>query len=155
MKTRQKIVFGLVLLLVVIQFFRPTRNISTEVLSTDMFRVYTAPVPVQALVKTACYDCHSNNTNYPWYAQVQPVGWWLASHIKEGKAEINFSEFGSLPHRRQISKLKDIEGSIRDGSMPLSSYTLIHRNARLTDEEKKMMDDWLSKTRDSLSGSVH
>lgn len=155
MKTRRNIVLGLVLLLVVIQLFRPAQNNSMGIPTTDFFRVYPAPASVRVFMKNACYDCHSNHTNYPWYARVQPFGWWLARHIQQGKEEVNFSEFGSLSHRRQISKLKNIEGSIRDGSMPLSSYTLIHRNARLSAEEKKTIKDWLSKTRDSLSESVH
>lgn len=156
MKTRTKIVVGLLVVFIAIQFIHPMRNKSSQVLPVDFFNIYHAPGAVEALIKQSCYDCHSNNTKYPWYANVQPFGWFLSNHIKKGKAQINFSEFGSYPKRRQISKLKNIQGSIQDGSMPLSSYTLIHAKTRLTDENRKTINGWLEKLRDSLSNSsVH
>lgn len=158
MKRRFKIVLiSFLVVLLVIQFIRPARNISGQALPSDFFSSYTAPQNVQALVKNSCYDCHSNNTRYPWYSNVQPFAWLLSRHIKEGKKELNFSEFGSYAHRRQLSKLKNIKSSIQDGSMPLSSYTLIHKSAKLSEEEKKTVIDWLDKIQDSLmnDSSVH
>jgi hypothetical protein len=151
MKKRWITLLGLLLVFVAIQFIRPAHNKSNQVFPTDFSAIYPVPKNVEGLLKNACYDCHSNNTRYPWYANVQPVGWWLAHHIKEGKAEVNFSEFGSYPHRRQLSKLKNIKSSIQDGSMPPSSYTMIHRNANLSAEDKNKLIGWLEKTRDSLS----
>ncbi|RZJ64326.1 MAG: cytochrome C [Flavobacterium sp.] len=138
-------------LLVVIQFIQPERNISIEAYPADISRIYPIPEKVQGILKTSCYDCHSNNTRYPWYANIQPGGWWLASHIKEGKQELNFNEFGMYALRRQQSKLKAIGNSIKDGTMPISSYILIHRNARLTPAEQDLILDWIEKTKDSLS----
>lgn len=151
MTRRKKIVLGILLVLVAIQFVRPARNESKQIQQGDFFRVYPAPQSVQMSVKTSCYDCHSNNTHYPWYANVQPVGWWLANHISEGKRELNLNEFSSYSHRRQLSKLKNMAGSVEDGSMPLSSYTLIHTNAKLTSEERKTLIDWLNVLKDSLA----
>ena len=133
-----------------IQFIRPARNKSGQILATDISNIYSIPENVQVVFKTACYDCHSNNTDYPWYANIQPVGWLLSSHIRKGKADLNFSEFGSYSPRRQISKLKAIGHSINDGTMPLSSYKMIHKNARLSNENKELIIDWTEKIKDSL-----
>ena len=110
----------------------------------------SAPADVAGVLKTACYDCHSNNTNYPWYANIQPMGWLLSKHIKAGKAELNFNEFGSYSKRRQSSKLKAIANSVKDGLMPLSFYTLIHGDAKLDVHKKQVIIDWFMKTKDSL-----
>ena len=135
----------LLIAVVVIQFVQPARNKSGQALQTDITRVYPVPANIQALFKSACYDCHSNNTRYPWYSHIQPVGWWLTHHINEGKEELNFSDFGSYSFKRRMSKLRSIENSINDGSMPLLSYTLLHKDARLTEEEKRLIIAWLGK----------
>jgi hypothetical protein len=144
---------GLVILVVIIaiQFIQPARNKSGQGLPTDISKIYSIPAPVQSVLKNACYDCHSNNTIYPWYSNIQPFGWWLASHIRRGKAELNFSEFVNYSSRKQRSKLFAIAKSIEDGTMPFPSYTLIHKNARLTKEEKGIVIDWSNKAKDSLS----
>jgi len=151
MKWIKKIAIVIIAGLLIIQFFRPARNRSNKILETDITKTYVIPATVEQVLKTSCYDCHSNNTNYPWYANIQPFGWLLANHIREGKAELNFSEFGSYTSRRQKSKLKGIENSIRDGSMPLESYTLMHREAFLSKEEKALLLDWSMKVRDNLT----
>ena len=147
----KKILLGLLIVVIAIQFIQPARNKNGQEIATDISKIYSLPQSVQATLKTACYDCHSNNTNYPWYTNIQPVGWMMARHIKEGKEELNLSEFGSYSERRQLSKLRSIENSIKDGSMPISSYTIIHKNARLTKEEKAQLIDWAKIIRDSLA----
>lgn len=137
--------------LVIIQFIRPARNTSGQAYPADISRIYPMTEKVQGILKTSCYDCHSNNTDYPWYANIQPGGWWLASHIRKGKEELNFNEFGNYPSRRQQSKLKAISNSIKDGTMPISSYTMIHRNAKLSGTERQLILNWTEKTKDSLS----
>jgi hypothetical protein len=108
------------------------------------------PGSVEGILKTSCYDCHSNKTCYPWYANIQPMGWVLANHIKDGKDDLNFNEFGTYTKRRQLSKLKAIGSSVKEGTMPLPSYTLLHQDAILSKEEKTLVTDWATKTRDSL-----
>ena len=142
MRRLKKILSGLLIVFIVIQFIQPALNESDEMLPTDMTKTINTPANVQNILKTACYDCHSNHTNYPWYSRVQPFGWLLANHIKEGKAELNFSEFGSYSRRRQISKLNGVVNSVKDETMPLSSYTMIHKNARLSKENKTLLIDW-------------
>lgn len=111
---------------------------------------YRVPYNVQSILSKACYDCHSNNTRYPWYANVQPAGWFLAWHVKDGKKHLNFSEFGAYTKRQQRSKFKEIESTIKDGSMPLSSYKWLHGDANLSEDEKKTLLDWTVKMKDSL-----
>ena len=140
----------LTVVFVYIQFFSTERNESSLLLVTDIDVVYEVPSEVKRIFNTSCYDCHSNNTAYPWYNKIQPFAWLLESHIKKGKAELNFSEFGSYSIRRQRSKLRAIEGQIVDDKMPLRSYTLIHRKARLSKNDKKVVVEWVVKLRDSL-----
>lgn len=147
----QKVLLFLLGVLVAIQFIQPARNQSGQAYPADISRTYPMPAQVQGILKTSCYDCHSNNTDYPWYANIQPGGWWLDSHIKNGKEELNFNEFGNYSLRRQQSKLKAIASSIKDGTMPISSYTLIHRNAKLSGAEQELILNWIEKTKDSLS----
>lgn len=151
MSGSKKILLALLIVFIAIQFIQPARNKSGQVLPTDITNTYTLPANVQAIFKTACYDCHSNKTNYLWYFNIQPVGWFLANHIKDGKAELNFSAFGSYSTRRQMSKLRSIENSIEDGTMPLASYTLIHKDARLTKEDKAVLLDWINKAKDRMT----
>lgn len=150
MMNRRKIWVGLLVLFIFIQFVQPTRNKSNQSLQTDLVKLFVVPSEVLKVLEAACFDCHSNNTKYPWYSWVQPFGWILANHIRKGKEDLNFSEFGSYSVRRQLSKLTGVANSIKDGSMPLSSYTLLHKTARLSKDEKALLINWVLKTRDSL-----
>ena len=127
-----------------IQFMPTTRNQNNEVLETDFTKTFTVPTNIQNLLKNSCYDCHSNNTNYPWYNKIQPVSWFLEHHIKEGKKELNFSEFGGYSERRQKSKIKSIISQVRDDEMPLWTYTLIHRDTKLSEDDKKLITNYLN-----------
>jgi hypothetical protein len=147
----KKILLGILVVIIAIQFIQPARNKSARVLPTDVSKIYNVPENVQAILKRSCYDCHSNNTIYPWYSWIQPAGWWLASHIKRGKEELNFSEFGTYSSRKQRSKLFSITKSVEDGTMPLPSYILMHTNLKLSKEDKAIIINWASKTKDSVS----
>jgi hypothetical protein len=150
MRILKKILLVLLIVFIAIQFIQPARNTNGQVLPTDISKTVYVPENVQQILRTSCYDCHSNNTNYPWYNYVRPTAWILANHIKHGKKDLNFSDFGSYPTRKQQSKLKAIADQIKDGEMPLSSYTLIHQNARLSKEEKSLIIDWALNAKDSL-----
>ncbi len=151
MKLIKKIAWALLAVFVVIQFIQPAHNKSNGISATDISGVVNIPDSVQAVLKNACYDCHSNNTIYPWYVNIQPMGWLMAKHIKDGKAQLNFNEFGSYSARRQQSKLKSIASQVKDGNMPLSSYTWMHKNARLGKKGKALIMDWAQQTKGSLS----
>ena len=141
----------MLVVLIVIQFIQPAHNKSEQLLPTDIAKIYNVPDSVLQVLKSACYDCHSNNTNYPWYAKIQPLAWFMARHVKNGKADLNFSEFASYSVRKQKSKLQSIANTIRDGEMPISSYKLMHKNASLTQEKKTLIIGWATKTKDSIS----
>lgn len=132
----------LVTALLIAQFFRPTRNLGVIRGTTHIAEVYPVPAQVEGILEKACYDCHSNHTRYPWYARVQPLGWWLANHVAEGKEELNFSEFTNLPPEGRAHKLAEIIEQVEHGEMPLRSYTLLHREANLTQAEKETLINW-------------
>lgn len=140
----------LLLVFIVIQFFRPAKNTSTETHAADIGLKYSMPVEVKDILKRSCYDCHSNNTTYPWYAEIQPVAWWLDKHIQEGKKELNFSLFTSYSLRRQYRKLEEINEEIKEDKMPLFSYTFIHHGAKLNEQQKTMLANWADSTRNRL-----
>ena len=140
---RRKIALFILLILIVIQFFQPKKNQSTELLAADITRVSDIPDDVLKILKTSCYDCHSNNTVYPWYNNIQPVAWWLNNHVKEGKERLNFSEFGNYTPEKIEKKKRGIIKDIEEGEMPLTSYTLIHRNAILDEAQKDLVINWV------------
>lgn len=150
MNWKKKVLIAGSALFMVIQFIQPVHNRSTQLSSTDISRLYPVPDSVQKILKNSCYDCHSNNTSYPWYFNIQPAGWLLANHVKNGKENLNFSEFGSNSTRKQANKLRAISQSLKDGSMPISSYTLMHGDAKLTIKQKEMISAWVQNLRDSL-----
>ncbi|MBS1566549.1 MAG: heme-binding domain-containing protein [Bacteroidetes bacterium] len=138
----KKIAWILLALLVVIQFFRPKENKSEAAPAHSIAAVYPVPDSVRQILSVACNDCHSNNTRYPWYNRIQPVAWWLAGHVNDGKRDLNFDEFQTYTPRRQYNKLKSLEHEIADGEMPLGSYTIIHKDAILSQEQKKILTYW-------------
>ena len=144
MKIFKIILLILLIVFVGIQFIPTKRNQSESVPDTDFMVVNNVPQNIYNSLQTSCYDCHSNNTSYPWDNKVQPVAWFLENHIEEGKAELNFSEWDSYSNRRKISKLKSIVSQIKENKMPLSSYTMIHKDALLDDIQKKEIIDWIN-----------
>jgi len=147
---RKRILLIIVIILIVIQFIRPAKNQSDDVLTSDISNVYTVPQNVSVILKKACNDCHSNNTVYPWYAQIQPVAWWLNNHIEEGKDELNFNEFGAYAVPRQYHKLEEVIEQVKEEEMPIWSYTLIHTDAKLSDEGKQTLINWAQGIRDTM-----
>ncbi|PKB18483.1 heme-binding domain-containing protein [Flavobacterium sp. 5] len=151
-KIFKKIFFIGLIIFLLIQLYQPARNIALEQdLTANFTKVYNVPKNVEAILRTSCYDCHSNNTNYPWYSNIQPVGIFMKNHINEGKENLNFNEYGNYSQRKQNSKLKAISKQIKLNEMPLASYTLIHKNAILSSSQKQEVMDWIEKTSDSLS----
>ncbi len=111
----KKLLWALLAILVIIQFFRPARNASPGISANDISKHYPVPAEVNMVLEKSCNDCHSNHTSYPWYSQIQPVYWWLNDHIQEGKSHLNFSEFGTYRPSRQYHKLEEVIEEIRDG----------------------------------------
>jgi hypothetical protein len=153
MKTR--ILPGLAVVFLALQAIRPARNLSAAAPFTgkdDITVLYPPPPDVKQILATSCGDCHSNQTRYPWYAEVQPVGWWLAGHIKDARRNLNLAEFGSYTRKRQMKKLEALRDEVRDRAMPLKSYTFLHRDARLTDAQIAALCNWAEAAEDKIAG---
>jgi hypothetical protein len=138
------------LLLIAVQFVPRDHNEAGNQPVHDIASVYGVPASVSMILKRSCYDCHSDQTYYPWYAQLQPVRLMMDNHVRDGKTELNFNAFGTYTLRKQRSKLRAISESLEEGAMPLSSYTLLHRNAVLSPTEKIELMNWVKQTTDSL-----
>ena len=133
-----------------IQFCAHRPQSSDTVPKTDFLLVNNTQENISALLQESCYDCHSNNTEYPWYNKVQPVAWFLEDHINEGKEELNFNEWDAYTNRRKNSKLKSINSQVKDDEMPLASYTLIHKDAKLSNSEKTLIIDYMKNLKETL-----
>jgi hypothetical protein len=147
----KKILIGLLVVLVLIQFFRPEKNNSND-LTHDVSTKYKVPEEVSQILRVACNDCHTNKTNYPWYAQIQPVAWWLNDHVSEGKEHLNFSSFTQLPIAVQNHKFEEVIEVIDENEMPLESYTYLglHPEAKLTEDQKTTLKNWAREQMDLL-----
>ena len=138
----KKILWVLLLGLVIIQFIHPKRNKAEGPQPYNISQSFEVPGTVKEVLERSCMDCHSNNTDYPWYARFQPVHWWLNNHIREGKAGLNFDEYTNKSLRYQYHKMEETVEMIEDKKMPLESYTWTHKDAKLTDNERVMLINW-------------
>jgi hypothetical protein len=150
----KRILIALLIILVLIQFIRPQKNIHAGVQPNSILNKYPASAEVKSILEKACFDCHSNNTRYPWYNNIQPVAWWLNDHINEGKRELNFDEFLTYPVKKQFKKIGKAMDEVKEGGMPLSSYTIIHKDAKLTATEKQAFLAWASQVEKSYGFPV-
>ncbi len=145
----KKILLALLFVLIVLQAFRPEKNTSGNK-QNDISTLYPVPENVEQILVKACNDCHSNSTVYPWYAEVQPIAWWLDDHVKDGKKHLNFNEFASYRLAKQFHKLEEVFDEVKGGEMPLESYTVVHGDAKLTTEERNILLDWSVAVRDTM-----
>ena len=150
----KKILIVLGAVLILIQFIRPDRNLSND-LTYDISTKYPVPDEVFDILKGACYDCHSNKTEYHWYSYIQPVTWWINNHIIDGKRHLNYSNFTNLPIARQNRKLEETIEEIDKNGMPLASYTYLglHKEANLTDDQREIIIDWARTQMDTLKAT--
>ncbi len=151
---KKKILLGLLAVLVIIQFIKPARNLSNDE-TYGIATKYQVPEDVNSILKAACNDCHSNQTTYPWYADVQPSAWWLASHVNGGKKHLNYSEFTKLPVAIQNHKFEETIEMVKEKKMPISSYTWfgLHPEAKLTDEQRAVLTNWAQANMDLLKST--
>ena len=147
MKRIKKIAIAFFLVFIAIQFYQPKQNVSSSFdIGKNFANNYKVPPTVLNSLQKACYDCHSNNTQYLWYDYIQPARWFVESHIKNGKEELNFNEFASYSNRKQRSKLEAISREIKSGNMPLSSYKQLHEDAILNETQKQEILSWIEQT---------
>ena len=128
----------IVLLLIGIQFIRPDRTNP----SVDPTEALQAPEEVAAILRRSCYDCHSNETKWPWYSAVAPMSWSIASHVREGRKALNFSRYRTIDPKIKAKRLNRMIKTTRNGMMPLPSYLWLHKDAKLSPEDKQTIETW-------------
>jgi hypothetical protein len=143
-KKIKKIGLVVLLLAIAIQFYRPHKNEQKETTTDDFLITEKAPNDIRSLLKTSCYNCHSNDTKYSWYDNIAPASWYIDDHIKKAKAILNFSNWATIDARDRNGLISEIAVNIQEDKMPLPSYTMIHPEAKLSDAEKKQLIAWLS-----------
>ena len=148
MKVGKKIAWALLIVFLGMQLWRPDKNIASDPEHLTPFLTETNPSEeVKAILKSSCFDCHSNQTRYPWYNNVAPVSWWLDGHIEEGKEHFNASAWSDYNDKKKDHKLEELIEEVEEGEMPLNSYTWTHADARLTEAQMEAVIAWAQQTR--------
>jgi Haem-binding domain len=146
----RKIMLFLLAAFIIIQFIHPKKNKAEGAQPNYIGNSFAIPADVKTILAKACNDCHSNNTRYPWYAKIQPVHWWLDKHVQTGKKKINYDEYTNKSLRYQFHKMEETVEMVKEGEMPLDSYTWTHKDARLTEEEKNKLLGWANSVMDTM-----
>ncbi len=141
----KKIILVLILILAILQFVRIDKTNPVAAPQLDFINIANPPEEIKSVLKHGCYDCHSNNTVYPWYANIAPVSFWLKGHIAHAREELNFSTWGELDEDEKNHILEDIIEDVEKAKMPLKSYTWMHQEAKMTEEQKEMFIVWFRK----------
>ncbi|MBL7802321.1 MAG: heme-binding domain-containing protein [Saprospiraceae bacterium] len=137
------VLYGLLGLLALAQFIRPEYSNPSVNPADDIQQVAGVPAEVMTVLRSSCYDCHSNETVYPWYSKIAPVSWWVVDHVQEGREKLNFSTFGQLNAGERADALEEAGETIQEGEMPLRSYTWLHPGAKLSAANKSLLLNWL------------
>ncbi|MBN9351855.1 MAG: heme-binding domain-containing protein [Chitinophagaceae bacterium] len=136
----------ILVLFLAFQFYQPSRNMDNNpVVNTDFIQVYNPPAKVKQILLTSCYSCHSNNTHYQWFDYIQPGRALVEYHIRQAKKDLNFNEWGNYFDLKQDRLLGSIKTQVEKKEMPLRSYTWFHTEARLTDAQRKILINWITK----------
>ncbi|WP_411032000.1 heme-binding domain-containing protein [Spongiimicrobium sp. 3-5] len=147
MKSIKKILVALLIIFIGMQFYRPDKNLAAEGHAHNFVTETVPSAPVTSLLEQTCYDCHSNNTVYPWYNNIAPVSYWLKDHIDEGKGHLNFSAWDTYDNKKKDHKLEEVVEMLEAKEMPLKEYTWTHEEARLTESQREAIITWAKKTR--------
>ena len=139
---KKKILIAIVLLLIVAQFFRIDKTNPPVVAENDILNITSAPENIKAMMKSACYDCHSNETKYPWYMDIAPISWWTKGHVNNARGSLNYSEWSSFSAEARKHKLEESALKVRMKWMPISTYLIAHPEARITEEEREVLAKW-------------
>jgi hypothetical protein len=154
MKTVKRIFAILAILFLAAQLIRPDLTNPEADPALSVHATAQVPPEIGAMLKRSCFDCHSNETVWPWYSHITPVNWWmLKSHIEHGREHYNFSEWGKMEVKDRDHMLEEICEEVEAGAMPLPSYLLAHSDARLSDQQKRALCDWTKAERARLRGS--
>lgn len=146
-KNLKNILLGLAGVFVIMQFFQINKTNPPVRQEQDFITLSQPPEKIEQILRTACYDCHSHETSYPWYTNVAPISWWIRHHIDEGREHLDFSVWAEYDAEKQDHKLEECVEEVEQGKMPLSSYTIVHRKAELSETERRELAEWFSSIR--------
>ncbi len=153
-KTISRVLFALLALLVIIQFFGIDKENPPLEMEKDLLYVHKPPAEIGNKIRAACYDCHSHETTYPWYTSIAPVSWWIKDHINEGREELNFSTWSDYEPGRAAHKMEEAAEEVEEGHMPLPSYLWIHGEARLSEGEKESLATWFKEIQREIEAEM-
>ena len=139
---KKKIFIAIPLLLLIIQLFRIDQTNPPVEFEKDIITITKADDKIVTMLKEACYDCHSNETKYPWYSNIAPISWLVADHRNEARHHLNFSIWGEYSQKRKDHKLEECIEMVQEGEMPMDSYTWFHPEAKLTEDQKQFLLEW-------------
>lgn len=140
--TKKKIILVLLFIIVVFQFIRIDKSTKPVDPTLDLIELTKPDTEIVSILKVSCYDCHSDQPAYPWYTNIAPVSWWIKHHINEGTHHLNFSQWGNYTQKRKDHKLDECIEMVEEDEMPMSSYTLMHKEAKLSAEQKTLLINW-------------
>jgi len=141
-RTLKWILAGAILIFAALQFTNPPRMNPPLVPGGDVSSTNAPPPDISELLRSSCYDCHSSETQWPWYSHVAPVSWLLASHVNDAREKVNFSDWPHGDPERARRKWNRIREEVSSGDMPLRSYTLVHTKARLNAAQREQIVHW-------------
>ncbi|MDQ1097396.1 MULTISPECIES: heme-binding domain-containing protein [Chryseobacterium] len=150
----KKILTIILVAFIMMQFFPIDKTNPPINKGMDFINIKKTPAETAKMIKTTCYDCHSNETRYPWYANIAPASWFLKNHIDEGRKELNFSTFSSYPAKVQAHKLQECIEVVTNKEMPLESYIVGHQEAKLTDEQRNRLAAYFRKMKDDTERKI-
>ena len=153
----KSIVFFIGLFFLLTQFFNPEKNQSTITPATDFISIELPDDSMALVIDNACYDCHSNNTKYPWYDRITPINFWVEDHVSHGKKHLDFSLWDTYSDKKKAHKLEECIEMLEEHEMPLKSYSFMHREARLDKKTSDKLIVWLEslKLKYDLAETVH
>lgn len=151
MKKLRKYSFVLfIVFIAVLQFIKPDTGNPPEDKTKFITAHLQVPENIYSKLETACFDCHSNRTVWPWYSKISPVVYLIDRDVKEGRRELNFSEWGNYEKKKMIKKLEEMETEVGDGKMPPGIYKPVHPGAKLSESDKKLIIDWIKVSKENL-----
>jgi len=134
----KKLLLIIIIIFALIQLIRPDRTNPP----VDESITLHAPDKVAAILKRSCYDCHSNETVWPWYSNIAPLSWSIVAHVNDGRKALNFSKWAKIDPKTKAKRLKRAIKTTANGMMPLSTYLWIHKDAKLSKEDKEILKTW-------------
>ena len=147
---RKRILLILLALVIIIQFIPANLPEVSQDNPNDLFANNVVPENIEKLIRTSCYDCHSNETVYPWYSYVSPVSFLISRDTKKGRRHLNFSEWEKLDSIEKSEALDEIAEEVEEGEMPMKIYPIMHSNAKLSDADRHAIEQWAQEMAEAL-----